>query len=307
MAEAEMSSGWMNGFTRLPLLAALALFIFAGSVRAADDVIRPTRADILFATVDGHPLKLDLYMPQGAANPPLLVWVHGGSWQRGTKEGVDAIDLVRGGYAIASIDYRLSPVAKFPAQVHDIKAAIRYLRARAGEYGYDAARIGIMGSSAGAHLAALAGVTNGVPEYEGKVGANLTQSSEVRVIVSYYGASNLTSILRQSTPYGVGMRVPSLELLLGGGPEAKPELARMASPVFQVDARDPPLLLLHGDQDPQMPINQSHELHGAYQAKGLPVAFEVVHGAVHGDPLFYDAKRTALVKAFLDRYLRAVR
>src|SRR5687767_5636022 len=216
-----MSSGWIDGI-RLPLVAALALFISAGSVRAANDVIRPTRADILFATVDRHPLKLDLYMPQGVANPPLLVWVHGGAWQRGSKEGVDAIDLVRGGYAIASIDYRLSPVAKFPAQVHDIKAAIRYLRAKAGEHGYDGARIGITGSSAGAHLAALAGVTNGVPEYEGKVGAYLDQSSDVRVIVSYYGASNLTSILRQSTPYGVGMRVPSLELLLGGGPEAKP-------------------------------------------------------------------------------------
>jgi acetyl esterase/lipase len=291
-----------NGLLSALVLAA-ALNLMA-SAHAADGDAAPTRADVTFATVDGHALKLDLYMPR-AANPPLLVWVHGGGWSRGSKEGVDAIALVREGYAIASIDYRLSPVAKFPAQVHDIKAAVRFLRGKARDYGYDATRIGIMGSSAGAHLAALAGVTNGMAEYEGRVGADLGQSSAVRVIVSYYGASNLTSILRQSTPFGVGVRTPALELLLGGGPEAKPELARMASPVFQVDARDPPLLLLHGDQDPQMPINQSHELHAAYKENGLPVAFEVVHGAVHGGDMFYDAKRTAIVKAFLDRHLKA--
>jgi acetyl esterase/lipase len=294
----------MTTFAKIALLSALVLFTLPS--RAAQEV-SPTRADVLFATVDGHQLKLDLYMPANVARPPLLIWVHGGGWARGTRADPNPIALTREGYAIASIDYRLSGVAKFPAQVHDIKAAVRYLRARAAQYGYDGTRIGVMGSSAGAHLAILAGVTNGSAAHEGNVGTDLGQSSAIQAIVSYYGASNLTTILKQSTPEGVADRAPGLDLLLGGSPEAKAELARLASPVFQVDAADPPLLLLHGDQDPQIPINQSHEIHGAYKAKNLPVAFEVIHGGVHGGEPFYDAERTTLVKAFLDRHLRAGR
>jgi dipeptidyl aminopeptidase/acylaminoacyl peptidase len=103
------------------------------------------------------------------------------------------------------------------------------------------------------------------------------------------------------------IRVPALEALFGGAPDEQVELARSASPVFHVDAADPPLLLLHGDQDPQMPINQSHELHGVYKTQGLTVHFEVVHGARHGGSQFFDAERTALVGAFLDEHLRASR
>jgi acetyl esterase/lipase len=288
------------------LATSLALLCLAEPLRAADDA-RPARADIPYATVDGKELKLDLYLPRNVTDPPLLVWVHGGGWSRGSKEGVDAIDLVREGYAIAAIDYRLSTEAKFPAQVFDVKAAIRHLRGHAAEYRIDPTRIGLMGSSAGAHLAVLAGVTNGIAAYEGKVGSDLTQSSAVRTIVSYYGASDLTTILKQSTDFGRGIRVPALELLLGGQPDAKPELARMASPVFQVDAGDPPLFLLHGDADPQMPPAQSKQMYDSYKAKGLTTALEIVPGAVHGDAMFYDAKRTPLVKAFLDRHLRDAR
>ena len=114
------------------------------------------------------------------------------------------------------------------------------------------------------------------------VGRHLNQSSDVQAIVSYYGASNFLTILQQSTPHGLGVRIPALQLLLGKQPEKTPELAKLASPVFHVDDSDPPLLLLHGDQDPQMPINQSHELFGKYEAHDLAVKFEVVHGAAHG-------------------------
>lgn len=261
-------------------------------------------ADVTYATVDGHELKLDLYLPEGTNNPALLVWVHGGGWRGGSKDNPRVLGFVDQGYALASIDYRLSPMAKFPAQIHDLKAAVRYLRANAGQYGYDATRIAMMGSSAGAHLAALAGVTNGHRELEGTVGDHLEVSSGVQLIVSYYGASNLTTILDQSTPYGLGVRAPALELLLGGLPEDRPELARLASPVFFIDANDPPLFLLHGDQDPQMPINQSHELQGVYEEQDLEVHFVVVHGAVHGGEPFYDATRDALVQAFLDEHFR---
>jgi len=224
------------------------------------------------------------------------------NWRRrraGSKSDVPIRALSDVGYAIASVDYRLSPVAPFPAQVHDIKAAIRYLRAKEKEYGYDARRIAIAGSSAGGHLAALVGVSNGHSELEGTVGEHLQESSDVQAIVSFYGMSNLTTILSQSTPHGLKVRVPALQLLLGGQPEEKAELARLASPVFQVDAKDPPLLLLHGDQDPQAPINQSHELQGRYDAAGVPCRLVVVHGGKHGGSEFFDHQRLKLVQEFL--------
>jgi acetyl esterase/lipase len=260
--------------------------------------------DIRFANADGHELALDLYMPAGIDDPPLVVWVHGGIWRYGSRAVVNAIDLVEHGFAIASVSFRLSPVAPMPAQVHDIKAGIRFLRSNADLYGYNAERIAIAGASSGAHLAALVGMTNGSDIHEGKVGADFAVSSDVQAIVSYYGASNLLTILDQSTPHGLNIRVPALELLLGGEPADKSELARFASPVFHVDMDDPPLLLLHGDQDPQMPINQSHELHAAARQHKLDVHFEVVHGAGHGGEAFFDQSRTQLVAQFLNRQLQ---
>lgn len=261
---------------------------------------------IPYAAPDGHELYVDLYLPEGVEHPPLLVWVHGGGWQFGDRAPLPTTAFVRDGYAIASVDYRLSPVAPFPAQIHDVKAAIRFLRANAARYAYDATRIGILGVSAGGHLAALVGTTNGDEQLEGSVGDDLDQSSSVQAVVSYFGASNLTTILDQSTPFGLKLRVPGLTLLLGGPLEEKMDLAREASPVFHVDAGDPPLLLLHGDQDPQMPINQSHELYGAYEAMGLDAHFEVVHGAAHGGDAFFDASHIAMVRAFLDKHIRGI-
>jgi acetyl esterase/lipase len=286
---------------RLPALFATGLLLLGLSlpVRAA----KITR-DITFATVDASTLKLDLYLPDSGSPAGLIVWVHGGAWKGGSRSGVELKALTEKGWAIASVDYRLSPVARFPAQIHDLKAAVRFLRAHATEYGYPASPIIAAGSSAGAHLAALLGVTNDLPALEGTVGTHLEISSDIQAIVSLYGASNLTSILAQSTPHGVGMRVPALELLLGGQPDKVPKLARLASPVFQVDAQDPPLLLLHGDQDPQMPINQSHELQGAYEKLGLPVVFKVLHGSAHGGPAFSAPGTLDLIDAFLRQHLR---
>lgn len=278
-------------------LALVVAFSLAGPSRAAES--KPARADVTYATANGTDLKLDLYLPADTVKPKLIVWVHGGAWRAGSKSDVPIRGLLDAGYAIASVAYRLSPVAPFPAQVHDIKAAIRFLRAKEREYGYDAGRIAIAGSSAGGHLAALVGVSNGHAELEGKVGEHLGQSSDVQAIVSFYGMSNLTTILSQSTPHGLKVRVPALALLLGGQPDDKPELARLASPVLHVDANDPPLLLLHGDQDPQAPINQSHELQGRYDAAGLPCRFVVVHGGKHGGNEFFDEVRLAQVREFL--------
>jgi acetyl esterase/lipase len=210
--------------------------------------------------------------------------------------------LVDTGYRVASVDYRLSTQAKFPAQIHDIKAAIRFLRSHTERWQLPTKKIIVAGDSAGGHLAALVGVSNGNAELEGDIGNDRHQSSDVQGIVSFYGAANLTTILKQSTPHGLEVRVPALELLLGGQPDAVPELARLASPVSHVDHRDPPLLLLHGDQDPQMPINQSLELLGAYKKVKAPVQLELVHGAGHGGAMFYDEERMAVVRGFLRRY-----
>lgn len=287
----------------LLVLEGLASTTLAQSVDEGENM--RVQRDITYAVVDDSELAFDLYMPQMTeASPPLIVWVHGGAWRFGSRESVEVIDLVQHGFAIASVSYRLSPVAAFPAQIHDIKGAIRYLRANAARYGYDGAHIVAAGPSAGAHLAALAAVTNGSAVHEGTVGEYLDTSSDVQALVSYFGASNLTSILDQSTPFGLSVRVPSLELLLGGAIDERTELARQASPVFYVDAQDPPMYLLHGDQDPQMPINQTHELHGAAKAAGIRVVFDVVHGARHGGPDFYLPERTANVAAFLHEVLQ---
>ena len=291
-----------------PIEKALSRLLVVGAMTgAAAAPAQPTVTvahDIEYASVAGTPLRLDLYRRDSASAAPLLIWLHGGAWEFGSKTPMPLSGLVERGYAVASLDFSPASAARFPGQVHEIKAAVRFLRAHAARYGYDASRIAIMGASSGAHLAALVGTTNGDKELEGTLGEHDTESSAVQAIVSYFGASNLMTILTQSTPFGLGVRKPALERLLGALPEDNAALARLASPVFHVDATDPPLLLLHGDQDPQMPINQSHELQAAYERQGLDAGFIVVHGAVHGGDEFFSPRNVELVAAFLDDHLR---
>jgi acetyl esterase/lipase len=250
--------------------------------------------------VDGTSLALDLYKPDHQTGP-LILYIHGGAWRSGSKKEMPLQDLVDSGCPVATTDYRLSTVAKFPAQIHDIKAAIRYLRGNSQKLAINAKQIVVSGSSAGGHLAALVGVTNGNRELEGNLGDFRDQSSAVQGIISFFGASDLTTILSQSTPHGLSVREPALDLLLGAQPDKVPDLARLASPVFHVDKDDPPLLLFHGDQDPQMPINQSHELQGAYEraSLGSKVEFKVLHGAAHGGKVFYAPEQITTIKNFL--------
>lgn len=293
-------------FMRFCLWSGLLLLGFLNSTHhaVADEVfdVRILRG-IEYARIGDVSLKLDLHLPVNGESPPLIVWVHGGAWRSGSRDNMPLSGLVRRGFAIASIDYRLSPIAKFPAQIHDCKAAIRFLRANEKRFGYNSSKTGIAGSSAGGHLVAETGVTNGHRELEGTVGEHLNESSSVQAIVDYYGPTNFLTILKQSTPHGLSVRIPALQLLLGSQPEENEALAQLASPVFHVDKSDPPLLLIHGDQDPQVPINQSHELHGRYRSLGLTVRFEVIHGGAHGGPQFYDQARLNLVERFLRQHL----
>jgi acetyl esterase/lipase len=282
-------------------LAVLAVILLMASSHASAQAARSIQ-DVVYAAVDGKQLALDVHLPTNIAQPALVVWVHGGAWNAGTKAQYPK-ELVASGFAVASVDFRQASEARFPANVHDIKAAIRFLRAKAAQYGYRSDRIAIAGASSGAHLAALVGVTNGDAALEGKVGDQLAASSSVQAIVSYFGASNLTTILVQSTPFGLNVRKPALERLLGALPESAPDVAKQASPLFHVDRNDPPLLLLHGDQDPQMPINQSHELEGAYEKLGLDVDLDVLHGLAHGGDAFFAGEPLQRAVEFLRRVL----
>ena len=170
--------------------------------------------DVIYASPDGMDLGLDLYLPENGDNPALIVQVHGGAWRFGNKEGGVPLQFVEHGFAVASLDFRQSTDAAFPAMVHDIKAAIRYLRANADVYGYNATNIAITGASSGAHLAQVVGVSNGHTELEGTLGNHLDTFSDVQAILSYFGASDLTTILSQSTPFGLNVRAPALDSYL---------------------------------------------------------------------------------------------
>ena len=160
------------------VLAAGAAWSAAGVAQGVHEL-----TDLEYADVAGQALTLDLYQPS-TPHAPLLVWLHGGGWEAGSKAPMPLGALVERGYAIASLDFRPASRARFPGQVHDIKAALRYLRARAPDYEYDATRIGSLGASSGGHLAALVGTTNGHAELEGNLGEHLGVSSEVHAIVS---------------------------------------------------------------------------------------------------------------------------
>lgn len=261
--------------------------------------------EMVFTQIGDTPLKLDFYAAKTDKPAPLVVWIHGGAWRQGHRSSCPIKPLVEHGFAVASLDYRLSPEARFPAQMHDIKSGIRFLRSNASRLNIAADKIVIAGASAGGHLAALAGVSTGVDELEDVSLGNANVSSHVAAIVSLYGASNLESILSQSTPHGLNVREPALKLLLGDLPDKSTDLAKLASPVTHVDLKDPPLLLVHGDQDPQMPINQSHELHGKYEALGLKVKFEVLHGAAHGGKEFYTEGQLKSIADWLNGVLRS--
>ncbi len=280
----------------------LSLFIFQ-IVAQAQDVQR----DVLYATVDAHELRLDLYLPTQITEKkaPVVIWVHGGAWRGGSKASMPLKALINEGYAVASVDYRLSTQAVFPAQIHDIKAAIRFLRSQSAKYRLDDSRFAIAGSSAGGHLATLAGVTNEHPDLEGSVGECLEYSSSVRAIIDLYGPANLKTILEQSTAHGVQMRTPALKLLLGDLPPARLELATLASPVEHIDNNDPPLLIIHGALDPQVPMAQSDELKQAYENRQLPVEMIVIPQGKHGGEEFYDSIRMQKIKEFLAQSLQS--
>ena len=265
--------------------------------------------DVEYARVGDVSLKLDLYLPGKAEGakpvaPPLLVWIHGGGWRYGDKVDCPLRWLVGKGYAVASINYRLSDVALFPAGVHDCKGAIRWLRGQAQKYGYDARRIGISGGSAGGHLVALLGTSAGVQELEGDVAAHTDQSSAVQAVVNFFGPTDFSKLAEQGHPEFT----TSLVALWLGDPISGRKgrsLAALASPVTHVGPEDAPVLTIQGTKDPLVFVPQATALHEAYSKAGLDSTLEIIEGGGHGGPAFFDDERRAMIEAFFDKHLRS--
>jgi acetyl esterase/lipase len=257
--------------------------------------------DIAYLPDDNLRHRLDLFLPLGETKPPLVVWIHGGAWRAGSKgtDGGRVGWLVKEGYAVASINYRLSQEAIFPAQIHDCKAAIRWLRAHAGKYGYDASRIGVAGSSAGGHLVALLGTSGGVQALEGELGEHLDQSSRVQAVCDMWGP---TDFLQMGGSHNAPASPESQ--LIGGPIQDNQEKVTVANPITYVDKTDPPFLLLHGDRDRAVPIGQSELLHAALQKAGVSSKFIPLQGAGHGAPEVPAAEFNEYVRAFFHETLK---
>ena len=261
---------------------------------AAGKVIK----DIEFAVVQGQSLKLDLHLPDKPKGLGLVVWIHGGGWRNGSKENCFIKWLPQHGYTVASISYRLSGVAKFPAQLYDCKGAVRWLRANAGKYGYNPKRIFVAGASAGGHLTALMATTSGHKLLEGKVGGNLDRSSSVQGAVDYYGPTDF--ILRSKTqPSRANEKGSVVYELLGGGAHEKVAAAKLASACYHVSKDDPPLLVFHGTKDRTVLLDQSQAIVTAYKKAGLPIKLHILEGASHGGNSFYSGENAKRLLEFL--------
>ncbi len=262
--------------------------------------------------------RLDLYLPDTGAGPfPLVLWIHGGGWTAGSK-ALDAASpqrrLTARGYAVASVEYSLAPQARHPSQLVDVKAAVRFLRANADQYRVGPERIAAWGSSAGGHLAALLGMTNGVPRFEVEAYGNASTSSSVQAVVNWFGPSSILDMDADGLAQGCALfngtghdHAMSPEgLLIGLKPSAEPNSARDASPVAWASSDDPPMLLQHGARDCTVPTNQGRRLRDALRAvaDSSRVPWSELPNAGHGGAGFETDATLALVVAFLDRWIR---
>lgn len=290
------------------LFSELLTFAFAQPSARIPDGAQALR-DLPYVT-DGHERqKLDLYLPANTTGPvPVVVWIHGGGWASGEKNGGAPLNqgYLSRGYAVASLGYRLSGHALFPAQIQDCKAAIRWLRAHAQQYNLDPERIGVWGASAGGHLVALLGATNGNRIFD--VGEHLDQSSDVQAVCDYYGPTDLLQMDAHAVP---GARLihnspNSPESRLVGGPiqeEPYRALATQVNPIPYLTKNAPPFLIVHGDKDPAVPHHQSILLYEALTKISVPVRFHTIKGAEHGRG-FAGPEIRAMAAAFFDHHLR---
>jgi acetyl esterase/lipase len=235
--------------------------------------------NIEYSNPDGQHLQLDLARPKKADGMlPAIVCIHGGGFRAGTRQGYDGliVKLAEQGYVAATISYRLAPKYQFPAAVHDVKAAVRWLRANAGKYQIDPKRIGTTGGSAGGHLAQFLGVTAGVKEFEGD-GGHSDQSSSVACVVNFYGPSDFTK------SYGKSVDAAEvLPLFLGGNLEQARHKHIVSSPLYWVTPNAAPTLCIHGTEDKYVAHEQAVWLVDKLKAAGVEAELLTLKGAGHG-------------------------
>lgn len=260
-----------------PILCALPIAVIA--VTQAPEARFGIISNVQYCTGGGKPLLMDVFIPRNRNTTPTaaVLWIHGGGWEHGDKGGNSGAQfLADAGFVTASLTYRLSSEAPFPAQIEDSKCAIRYLRANAAKYGIDPYRIGAAGSSAGGHLAELIATADQNAGLEG-YGGWQNVSSKIQAAVSYFGPSDLTASAQQFPKETEEVIVR----FMGGTETEKPALYRKASPILYVSKNDPPLLLVHGERDEDVPFDQSVRMFDSYRHAGLPVEFIAVENAGH--------------------------
>jgi acetyl esterase/lipase len=262
--------------------------------------------------------KLDIYLPDEGEGPfPVIVAIHGGAFMGCDKGDLQVLPMLEGlkrGYAVVAINYRLSWEARFPALVHDAKAAIRWIRANAWQYHLDPNRIAAWGGSAGGYLAAMLGVSAGVEELEDLTLGNPEQPSTVQAVVVWFGPTDFLKMDEQLRERGMppqpGMEHSSANspesLLLGARITEVPDLVRAANPETYITSSAPPFFLQHGTHDDTVPVQQS--IHFASKLVevlgGEKVRLELLEGAGHADPQFETAENVRKVLDFLDEHLR---
>jgi acetyl esterase/lipase len=240
--------------------------------------------------------KLDLYVPVEGEGPfPLIVWIHGGAWKYGSKEGCIPSPWALKGYVVASINYRLSQDAKFPAQIEDCKAAVRWLRAHAKDYKIDRDRVIAWGDSAGGHLASLLGTTGDADEWEPGPPA---ESGRVQAVIDWYGRADLTRVCMDPA-----MAEHAVAHLIGGSGQGVYQLAWKASPIAHVSTDDPPFLIMHGEVDSTVPLQQSEAFAAALKKADVPVMLVVLQGVGHGGDEFLKPDKVRIIDLFLREHV----
>lgn len=293
----EIPDGYSSNFT-------LKIAYFLGTLDLVEtkfpvpDSIKEYK-DIVYKTVDTTELKLDIYHLKKTKEPaPLLVFIHGGAWKKGKKHDYlrYLVDFAERGYITATVQYRLSKEAKYPAQILDVKTAIKWLIEHSSQYFIDSLNLALIGGSAGGHLAMMAGYTSNVPSLSVE-GDSLIYES-VKAIVDIYGPSDLT------TEYAIEQS--SVNYLIGEAFEEAPEIYEEASPIMHISSDDPPTLIFQGTLDELVPVIQSDRLNEKLKNTGVPVEYHRLEGWPHTMDLAVEVNEyfQYYMNRFFEKYLK---
>lgn len=292
------------------LACGLLALICSGQCLAGDNAKIVIEDNITYGKAGDTELKLDLARPQGDGPFPAIVFIHGGGWSGGNRQGYrgQIQEAAKRGYVAATISYRLmkydqakketttaTPI--FPAQIHDAKAAVRWVRANAQKFHINPDRIGVTGGSAGGHLSLLVGLAGPTANLEGDSG-NPGQSSRVQAVVNTFGPTEMVGCYQKSSVAWI------FRLFMGGTPSESPERYKAASPVTYVSKDAPPVLTLHGDKDALVPIEQAKLLDEKMKAVGASHTLMVFQGQGHGFGGEYGKKAWDATWEFFDRHLK---